>query len=206
MGLNYFFHLFLIEFHCLEDDPHQVLLNTSIFSHEVWHQNVLQVFWIDWVLALKGQLFIFFLVIGCQSIVFTFQLVKLGDRRLKFILKLVCFLSGKLLIFNELVTCGLPFDLLLFQIGSEIWLLFQKADDSSVVELHDVIAKLPGHGIWLRFDVKDLRHAQLNLVESLPQLVLTLLLFALKRFVDFGLDLIRFANKLRHEFILLLHL
>ena len=206
MGLNYSFHLFFIKLHSLENDSHQVLLNARIFCDEVWHQNVLQILWVDWVLALEGQLFILRLVISLQSIVLTLQLIKLRNRRLKFVLKLFLFLSGKLLVFNELVACGLPFDLLLFQIFSKFLLLLQESNNSSVVEFHDVIAELPSHGIWLRFDVVDLRHAQLNLIESLSQLLLTLLLFALERFVDFGLDLVRFANKFIIELILLLHL
>ena len=110
------------------------------------------------------------------------------------------------MVFNELITCGLPFNLLLLQIISKFLLFLQKSKDSSVVELHDVISELPCHSIRLRFDIVDLRHAQLNLIQSLPQLLLSLLLFAVECFVDFGLDLIRFANKLSYEVILLLRL
>ena len=87
------------------------------------------------------------MVLSLQSVMFALELVKLSDRRLKFILELVLLLSGKLLVFNELITCGLPLDLLLLQILSKFLLLLQKPDYSSVVELHDMIAELPCHSI-----------------------------------------------------------
>ena len=73
---------------------------------------------------------------------FTFERVEFGNSLFVLVFELFLLLPRQLLIFNQLVTSGLPFVLLFAEIGVEPLLLLEQADDSPIVQLHYVIPYL----------------------------------------------------------------
>ena len=78
---------------------------------------------------------------------FTFESIEFGNSLLVLVFELFLLLPCQLLIFDQLVTSGLPFALLFAEIGVQPLLLLEKANDSPVVQLHYVIAHFCRHGI-----------------------------------------------------------
>jgi len=74
--------------------------------------------------------------------VLAFEGVKLGNRLLKLVLQFVLLLPSDLLVFNQLVTGGLPLHLLVTQVRIQSLLFLHQADDCPVVKLHDMVSDL----------------------------------------------------------------
>ena len=120
---------------------------------------------------------------------FTLQSIPLGRSLVKFFFELILFLSRLLLVFDKLVTGGLPLHLLLLEVVCELLLLLQQAHDGAIEQFHDVITKLACHYVRLSFKIIDLSHSEFDIIQCFSQPILILLL-AFKHSVDLGFDLV----------------
>ena len=142
MCLHYLLLLLLGELHSLEHNTDQILLDLRVLSHEVRHQNVLEILRVDLVGHLLRQLLRLLFAVIHQLVVFTLQLIELLGLGRKLLLQSVLLLLCNLLVFDEFITRGLPFCLLLAKPVLRLGMLLQEAHHSSLEEIHDVITHL----------------------------------------------------------------